>query len=757
MEFDRQQKLMHHQQSILSKIALGDAISEILKTICLSIEELIDDKSAQCSILTLSRDQLFHTSAPSMDPTYCDIINGIKIGAEMGSCGTAAFRQSRVIVENIDTSPLWINFKHIAQQFNLQSCWSTPIISTQSTVLGTFAIYHDQPKSPSDDDLKLIDYFVHFSSIALEKNLDALKVKALIQDLKKSNEKLNAITKVMPDTALILNEHGMYVDVYGSSKDALNYSQNGIINKNVRDVFPADEAAPILQVIEQTLITNEIQVFEYTLETENGKGIFEGRTAPILNYQSDGSSEKHILWMRRDITLRKAAQKEAEKLAYYDQLTELPNRRLLTQQLSKCVSELNKSHEIGALLFLDIDNFKRINDSLGHTAGDKLLLEVTRRLQNILKNTDFIARIGGDEFVVLLDYVGANNETATHTVTDIAEQLQQVFNDNFTIGSLAFKVSGSIGICLIENVDATAENILKFADTAMYRTKMKGGNGYSFYDAALQTLLENQTELEADIIRAINHNEFCAYFQPQVDVSGQIIGGEALIRWHHPDKGLIPPDAFIPIAEQFGLIQQLQNIVLQDICTLLQQLERQNLIEDYFTLSINISQNQFISTTLKDELLTIINRYNIKPQRIKLEITESMLSHDLECTVQQMEELKEEGFTFSIDDFGTGYSCLSYLHAYPVKELKIDKSFIDNILNIGAGLSIVETIINLAKNLDILIVAEGVETSKQFDILKVKRVDAIQGYLIAKPMPIKDFIRWKKQYIIQNKQQDFQI
>jgi len=251
--------------------------------------------------------------------------------------------------------------------------------------------------------------------------------------------------------------------------------------------------------------------------------------------------------------------------------------------------------------------------------------------------------------------------------------------------------------------------------------------------------------LENDIVRAIDCNEFCAYFQPQVDVFGKIIGGEALIRWNHPSKGVIAPNEFIPIAEQFGLIQKLQNIVLKDICSLINQLISEKTIDELFYISINISQNQFKSSTLKTELLNIVNNFNVDPARIRLEITETMLSHDLKHKVQQMEELKAEGFTFSIDDFGTGYSCLSYLHAYPVKELKIDKSFIDNMLDNDSGLSIVETIINLAKNLNILVVAEGVETLQQFEILKAKHVDAIQGYLIAKPMPLNNFLLWHKQ------------
>jgi len=747
MEAARQTSLLAHQKNILSKIALGKNPSEVFTDICLAIEEIIDDKSAKCSILSLTNEHLYYCAAPSIDIKYSEIINALKIGPAVGSCGTAVYRKSRVIVEDIQTSLLWQDFKEIAHKFNLRSCWSTPITSTKSVVLGSFAIYHDHPKSPSNEDLELIDYFVHFSSIALERMYEARKVVQLINDLENINKKLNAFTRVMPDPAIILSEDGVYLDLYGSSKGFPIYSGSELINKNVNDVLPKQNAESIMTMIKKTLTSNEIQVFEYELEVNEAKIIFEGRTTPIVYEQTGTPPQRHVLWLTRDITLRKEAEKEIEKLAYYDPLTNLPNRRLLTERLTQCIERIKRTHKTGALLFLDIDNFKRINDSLGHSAGDQLLTELAKRLGSVVRTSDTLARIGGDEFVILLDYIGENNQHATHEAAIVAQKLQQVFYKKFKLGELAFQVSGSIGISLIEDINLSVENILKFADTAMYRTKVKGGNGYSFYDSKLQTLLGKQTELETDIIRAIDNNEFCAYFQPQINMSGKLIGGEALIRWVHPSKGIIHPDEFIPVAEQFGLIQKLQNIVLRDVCELINGLISEQTIDEAFDISINISQNQFNSSILKTELLNIISKFKLSPSRVKLEITESMLAHDPTHTIQQIEELKAEGFTFSIDDFGTGYSCLSQLHAFPVKELKVDKSFIDNILSSDSGLCIVETIINLAKNLNISVVAEGVETLQQFEILKSMNVDAVQGYLFAKPMPLSDYINWHKKYI----------
>ncbi|WP_413402531.1 EAL domain-containing protein [Pseudoalteromonas sp. KJ71-7] len=746
IEIMRVRKLLSQQQNILSKIALGAPLDEVLENICLSIEELIEDPSAKCSILTLKGEQLFHSAAPNIANGYCEAINGIHIGPSVGSCGTAVHEKKRIIVSDIATSPLWENYKALALSFDLRSCWSTPIISTQSDILGTFAIYHDSAKSPTTQDLELIDFFVDFTSIALEKHTESLKSKVLLAELQQSNEKFKAFAKVLPDLTLILSEEGKYINVHGTTNESLYLSQEHVINRNVRDIMPPKDANPIMEVIAKTLQTNEVQVFEYQLNIKGKQLTFEGRTAPLESYQPNNPSQRHVVWMARDISTRKAAEEEVQRLAFFDPLTNLPNRRMLNDRLSMYVEQIKQSDHTGALLFLDLDNFKRINDSLGHNAGDEILVELSQRLTRVLSPTDTLARVGGDEFIILIENVGDSHKQASLESELMAEVVQSVFYDKFEIGDLAFQVSCSIGICLINNANAISENILKFADTAMYRSKMKGGNSSSFYDPALQTLLENQTELETDIVRAIACDEFCAYFQPQLSIDGSIIGAEALIRWNHPTKGLIPPNAFIPIAEQFGLIQKLQNIVLRDICILLETLRADNVLKNQFNVSINISQCQFNSSTLKGELFKAIETYNVTPSQIKLEITESMLAGDLMSTVKQMKELKSQGFVFSIDDFGTCYSCLKHLSVFPINELKIDKSFIDKVLDNASGQSIVQSIIGLGHSLDINIVAEGVESAEQLHILKSMGVNAVQGYLFAKPLTHSNYLKWHKQH-----------
>ena len=391
MELSRLRDLLSYQQNILSKIALDDSFSDVFEDICLAIEELIEDKSAKCSILSLSQGKLLHCAAPSLDPQYSALVNGLEIGPEVGACGTAAYRETRVIVDNIDTSPLWKNYREVAQRFNLKSCWSTPITSTKTQVIGTFAIYHDHPKLPSAQDLELIDYFVHFSSIALEKKSHCLQLEALMNDLEHSRKKFTAFTKVMPDSALILSESGVYIDIYGSSDDLFSRSTAELLDKNVSEVLAKKDAEPIMAVIEKTLASDEIQVFEYELEVKKGKVTFEGRTAPIVYEQSGGGSQRHVLWMTRDITVRKEAENKVERLAYYDPLTNLPNRRLFTERLTQCIERIKRSNKTGALLFLDIDHFKSINDSFGHSVGDQFLVELAKRLSAIVRVSDYVS------------------------------------------------------------------------------------------------------------------------------------------------------------------------------------------------------------------------------------------------------------------------------------------------------------------------------------------------------------------------------
>ncbi|HET8704930.1 MAG TPA: GGDEF domain-containing phosphodiesterase, partial [Pseudomonadales bacterium] len=306
----------------------------------------------------------------------------------------------------------------------------------------------------------------------------------------------------------------------------------------------------------------------------------------------------------------------------------------------------------------------------------------------------------------------------------------------------SYKIGASIGICIVDGETSSAGEILKRADSAMYAAKRLGGNSFSFYDPSIQEEIDRKLQIEREIIGAIEQRQFCAYFQPQIDTRGNVVGAEALIRWVHPVRGLISPASFIPIAENSGLIFQLQNIVLEDSCRLLNELKKQHGVPEDFAISVNISSNQFKTGKLDENLLKVMKQFGVTPQSIILEITESLLMQNKNEAVSQMQRLKKLGFRFSVDDFGTGYSSLAYLHALPLDELKIDKTFVDQISMHDSGTAIIDSIISLAGHLRLHVVAEGVETAAQFEVLAQRPIQAVQGYLFSKPLPRDEFKRW---------------
>ena len=720
-------------------------MEECLDAICREIEAILSQQNAKASILLLKNQQLWHGAGPRLSGTYRDAINGVEIGPKVGSCGTACYLGKQIIVSDIATDPLWEDYKSFALDEGLKACWSTPIMSSNNEVLGSFAIYYGVCKSPLPEDLALIHQFSHLSGLAIEKDSGFKKRQRLTAQLKSTNEKLEGLLAVLPDLVLVLDAHGNYVDVY-SSNDALLYApREEIIGQNINEVLPEKLALTVQRVIDQAISTGATQIFEYSLDVPQGFSTFEGRMTVISNYLHDRPDSTHVLCIVRDITENKNAQKKIEELAFYDTLTGLPNRRLLLDRLTQAIELSVRENQVSALLFLDLDDFKRINDSLGHNVGDKLLNQVATRLQTEIRNADTLARIGGDEFVVLLETLSKNRDDIIDRAKAVAEKLLNQLSIPFKLRNNEYRIGGSIGICLLEDHTTMADEVLQRADTAMYRAKNQGGNKFSFYDPELQRVLDQRLQIERDILAAIEAQEFSTYFQPQLDQQGLPIGAEALIRWLHHEHGMISPIQFIPIAEKSGLIHQLQDIVLSDSCKLLKQLQAQDLVEPSFTISINISAMQFRNHRLETNIIRLVEQRAVSPEQLKLEITESMLLENREDTISQMNRLKGHGFRFAIDDFGTGYSSLAYLHTFPIDELKIDRHFVHNMLEGKSSSAIIDAIIAVANHLEFNVIAEGVETEAQAKALKTRPIHGLQGFLFARPMPASDFIAWIKQ------------
>ena len=439
-----------------------------------------------------------------------------------------------------------------------------------------------------------------------------------------------------------------------------------------------------------------------------------------------------------DITQYKAAEEKIHQLAYYDSLTGLPNRRMLHDRLKQAIAAIGRSNCRGAILFIDLDNFKIINDTRGHDVGDLLLVEVARRLQACVRSEDTVARLGGDEFVVMIDSLSASVEQAVMQAEVVGEKVLQVFAQPFMLKGHEHYATPSIGISLFHDADCTVEELLKRADAAMYQAKHSGRNAIRFFDPAMQAALETRMALEAELRRALPDNQFLLHFQPQVDNDGRVIGAEALLRWRHPERGIISPDQFIPLAEESRLIVPIGKWVLETACRQLKRWQANPATRD-LQLAINVSPCQFRQSDFVDQFRQIIQNSQIDASQLKIELTESLVLDDVNESITRMHALKEIGVGFSMDDFGTGYSSLAYLKKLPLDQLKIDQSFVRDIATDPDDAVITRTIVAMAGSLGLSVIAEGVETEEQRTYLQRCGCPAYQGYLFGRPVPIEEF------------------
>jgi len=422
-----------------------------------------------------------------------------------------------------------------------------------------------------------------------------------------------------------------------------------------------------------------------------------------------------------DISRLKNDEEEIKRLAFYDPLTELPNRRLLNDRLAQELAISGRSGKNGALLFIDLDHFKNINETLGHSAGDRVLVEVAYRLKLRVRDCDTVARISSDEFAVILTELNGQIEQACNDARYIAEKVQQAICQVYSV------------MMFSENSDIAPDDLLKQAGTAMYRAKESGRNMLQFFQDSMQEAAMERMLIEKELRQALDEHQLSLYYQPQVDYHGNLTGAEALIRWNHPTKGFVPPDKFIPIAEECGLIQAVGFWVLEQSFIHLRQWDRQQVHLPH--LAINISPRQFYHDDFTGILARLVKQYQISPSRIMLEFTEGLLMNDVDAAIDKIKQLKKLGYTFSIDDFGTGYSSLSYLKHLPVDQLKIDKSFVEDITKNEDDAVFVGTIIAIARHMNLGVVAEGVESKMELDFLKQNGCLCYQGYYFSKPLP----------------------
>lgn len=466
----------------------------------------------------------------------------------------------------------------------------------------------------------------------------------------------------------------------------------------------------------------------------------QGREVPVTVRLSPIRTEQGLMVAASilDISERRAAEEQIEFLAYHDALTGLPNRRLLLDRLHQALAASTRSGHCGALLFIDLDNFKTLNDTLGHDKGDLLLQQVAQRLATCVREGDTVARLGGDEFVAMLEGLSENPDEAATQAEAVGEKILATLNQTYLLASHEIRSTPSIGVTLLCGHQTSIEELLKQADLAMYQAKAAGRNTLRFFDPEMQATVTNRAALEGELREAIRQQQFILYYQAQVVGDGRLTGAEALVRWQHPLRGLVLPGEFIPLSEEINLILPLGQWVLETACTQLAKWATQSNTA-HLSVAVNVSANQLHQADFVDLVLSVLGRTGANPKRLKLELTESVLVSNVEKSIAKMAALKAHGVSFSLDDFGTGYSSLSYLKRLPLHQLKIDKGFVRDILIDANDAAIAKMIVAMAESLGLPVMAEGVEIEAQRDFLALIGCHAYQGYLFSRPLPLDEF------------------
>ncbi|MDO6440538.1 bifunctional diguanylate cyclase/phosphodiesterase [Marinobacter sp. 2_MG-2023] len=532
---------------------------------------------------------------------------------------------------------------------------------------------------------------------------------------------LKAVFSATPDLFFLMSEEGVVINFHAGDSKKLYAMPNNIIGNNLSDLLP-DKIKENLSVNTKKAIDyGDVVSFEYDLEFPSGVSYFEARISHLKD-------NKQILIIVRDITEQHNSAELIRKQAYFDALTSLPNRFLCLDRLSQMIRDMERTSEKFAVLFLDIDDFKKVNDSLGHEVGDKLLIEAANRLNQAVRKSDTVGRLGGDEFIILLRSLTDYAETVT-----VVENLLKIFREPFGIDGRELVLTISIGIAVYPDNGVSANDLLRNADTAMYQAKASGRNTHSFFTKDMNDMVLRRLEVEDQLHGALERNEFEVFYQPKFDLKNKsIIGAEALLRWHSPKLGNVGPDEFIPIAEHTGLIVPIGKYVVAQSIKFLVEWERVS--QRNYTMAVNLSPRQFRDEELIGFVKNSLDSAGVSPERLEFEITEGVLMIGKSYVDDALHRLHDLGVQLSMDDFGTGYSSLSYLRQYSFDILKIDRSFINGITYKSEDRSLVTATIAMAHSLGLCVVAEGVETREQLDLLEELGCDIAQGFYLSKPV-----------------------
>ena len=711
------------QSRILEFIATGVPQSEVLRELALDVEEKL--QGCFVSVLHLDRESktLRHVAAPSLPAGYAEAIDGVVIGPAVGSCGTAAYSGKTVIVGDIQTDPLWKDFREVAGAYGLASCWSTPILSSKRTVLGTFAIYRRQPYAPSDAELLFTTRMAHLAGICMERAQDDIDAKA-------REEFLSAIVSDSSDSIIIVDrkETVIYMNPAAERLTGRDFQERA--GQSLFSNAHPDDMGRVREIYQRVLKTpGRGERHECRIRHKDGSWIY---VESLPTNMLDNPAVKGILVSSRDMTERKLAERQMLHDASHDRLTGLPDRAVFLDCLRRSLQMGSET----AVLFLNLDRFRAINDALGHRVGDDLISTIAMRVTACLDPEDTFARLGSDEFAVLLNHA---SEAAVATGT--AGRIIQAIAQPLTMEGHEIFPSASVGIALSGAARQHPEDILQDADAAMRRAKSLGRSRYALYDERLQASALARLQLEHDLRRAVGREEFAVYYEPVISLeSGRLAGFEALVRWRHPVRGLLPPAQFLAMAEDTGLIVAIDSFVLDRVCRQQREWAARRPAQRPLTLSVNVSGLSFFQPQLVDGVSEALRRNGADAGSLRLEISENILASNNtlgsngDSPPAILRRLKDLHVDVCLDDFGTGYCSLNYLKIFPVNQLKLDRSFVSKMLESSRDNAIIEAIMTLAHGLGIGVIAEGVTSHREIVALRDLGCQFAQGYYFAEPL-----------------------
>ena len=717
---------LRHQ--VLDLLVKDQPLSFILTSMLETVENA--NSNMICSILLSDKQgsRLLTSASQSLPDFYISAINGLEIAEGNGSCGTSAFRKEQVIVADIQSHPYWKEFKELAEKAELASCWSQPIVGTGDTLLGTFAIYHKKITNPTEEEISLIEFISQIASIAIEKSL--------------INEERKLSDRVFSDThegIMITDKDGTIINVNPACCNISGYSREELIGQNPSIVGSGKQSPKFYKNMWKSLKKNSYWQGEVWNRNKNGELYAE--LISISELKNDTDETINYVGLFTDITKSKQQQDKLNLLAHYDELTQLPNRTLFNDKFHQAIEHSKKSQSQLAICFLDLDNFKPINDTFGHAVGDLLLIEVAKRITLNIREEDTVSRQGGDEFALLLGDISNYSQCEI-----ILQQIHKSLAEPFIIDGQRHDISASTGITMYPKDQSQVDTLIRHADQAMYHAKLAGKNQYHLFSTEQdQRAMTRHTKL-GEIREALNADQFELYYQPKVNMrTGFVFGVEALIRWIHPDKGLIPPLDFLPIIEETPLEIEIGDWVIKQA---LAQLSIWKALGIELEVSVNISSNHLQSKGFISKLeQSLSNHKNIDSSDLQLEILESSVLSDLKTVGQIINRCRKQvGVNVALDDFGTGYSSLTHLRNLSANTIKIDQTFVRNMLEDPSDYAIIDGIIGLTRSFDREIIAEGVETNEQGLVLILMGCEEAQGYGIAKPMPAEKICDWLKRY-----------